>query len=108
MTFFFTILSAAGILGPQLTTSPTIMSSLPSLPSDHPASIQFSAWLSAFNTADKETLVNYHSDSTFPSSVLSGDIGSLDRELGLARMTGGFDVADVESSSEPSSVVVIL
>lgn len=109
MRFLLSILGAAGILGTQLPMS-SIRTKFPfpSLPSDHPASIQFSAWLSAFNTADKETLVNYHSDSTFPSSVRSVDIGSLDRELGLARMTGGFDIAGVESSSEPSSIVVIL
>jgi hypothetical protein len=109
MKFILSILSAAGILGPPHPTSPTMTElSFPSLTSDHPASIQFLAWLSAFNTADEETLVNYHSDSTFPSSVLDGDTDSLDRELGLARMTGGFNIVEVESSSEPSSVVVIL
>jgi hypothetical protein len=109
MRFLLSILSAAGILGPQHPAPPTITEfSSPSLPFDHPASIQFSAWLSAFNTADKETLVNYHSDSAFPSSILGSGTGILDRELEFARMTGGFDIADVESSSEPSSIVVIL
>jgi Peptidase family S41/N-terminal domain of Peptidase_S41 in eukaryotic IRBP len=109
MRFLLSLLSAVGILGPRLPTSPTMTEfSFPSLPSDHPASIQFSAWLSAFNTADKEVLVNYHADSTFPSSILGAVLGSIDRELEFARMTGGFSIEEVESSSEPSSIVVIL
>jgi hypothetical protein len=109
MRLLQSILSIAGVLGPQLPTHPSMAElSFPSLPLDHPASIQFSAWLSAFNTADKETLLAYHSISNFPYSVASRDIGNINNELGLAQVTGGFHVADVESSSEPSTVLVVL
>lgn len=109
MRFLQSILSVIGVLGPQLPQHPSLAElSFPSLPLDHPASIQFLAWLSAFNTADEKTLLAYHSGSNFPYSVASRDIGDINRELGLARATGGFHVADVESSSEPSSVLVVL
>lgn len=91
-------MSLVGILG----SFPT------SLPSDHPASIQFTAWLAAFNTADEGTLAAYHSVPIFPYSVASRDIGSSHMELGLARASGGFNVVEVESTSLPSSVVVVL
>jgi hypothetical protein len=100
------ILSLAGIFGPQFANATNSL--FPSLPSDHPASIQCSAWLAAFNTANRETLATYHNDSTFPYSVASRDIRGVERELGLAQMTGGFSVADIESISSPSSVVVVL
>ena len=106
MKFLQPILSLAGLTA--LPTSPNIAdSSVPSLPSDHPASIQFSAWLSAFNTADRETILAYHTDLRFPLSVL-GDVEIVDHEVGFARGTGGFDVAMVQSSSDPSFVVVVL
>lgn len=107
MKFLQPILSLAGLIA--LPTSPNMAdSSIPSLPSDHPASIQFSAWLSAFNTRDRETILAYHTDLTFPLSVLEGDIESVEREVGLAQATGGFDVAMVQSSNDPSFVVVVL
>lgn len=89
-------------LFPELTTSPS--SSLP----QGPAGIQFSAWLAVFNTADRDTLLKYHDNSTFPYSVASADIGSPEREFILARATGGFNVADVESSADPTSIMVVL
>ncbi|RFU26954.1 hypothetical protein B7463_g9394, partial [Scytalidium lignicola] len=79
-----------------------------SLPPDHPASIQFSHWLAAFNTAGEQTLVAYHSGSIFPYSVASRDIGSLQHELRLARASEGFNVIEAESISSPSTLVVVL
>jgi hypothetical protein len=76
-----------------LTTSPS--SSLP----QGPAGTQFSAWLAAFNTADRDALLKYHDNSTLPYS---------ERELNFARATGGFDVADVELSADPTSIIVVL
>jgi N-terminal domain of Peptidase_S41 in eukaryotic IRBP len=101
-----TLLRAIGILTPQLGTMAN--TSLPSLSEDHPASIQFSAWLTAFNTGDKDVLAAYHSDSVFPYSVASKDIKALDREYGLAQASGGFDVVDIESSSSPSVLKVVM
>jgi hypothetical protein len=82
-------------------------SSLP-LPSDHPASIQFSAWLTAFNTGDRDVLATYHSNSVFPYSVASRDIKGLDHEFSLARASGGFNVVDIESSSSPALAVIVM
>lgn len=102
------LLSVAGILTPQVFKPSMGDPSSPSLPTDHPASIQFSAWVTAFNTGDAKTLLTYHSDDVFPYSVASHDIGNPERELMLSKGTGGFKIADIESISEPSSVVVIL
>ena len=65
-------------------------------------------WLAAFNTGDRKTLLEYRSSSNFSYSVTSRDIGNIDRELGLAKASGGFHIAEVESSSEPSTSVAIL
>ncbi|KAF2096171.1 ClpP/crotonase [Rhizodiscina lignyota] len=80
----------------------------PTLPSDHPASIQFSAWLTVFNRADKQALLEYHTGPAFPYSAASHDVDDINRELRLAKATGGFDVVDIESISEPSTVVVVM
>src|ERR1035441_2337401 len=103
MNIWQTILMStiAGLMG---SSSPPC----PKLPSDHPASIQFSAWLKVFNTADEKTLLEYHNSPAFPYSVASRDVASIDRELGLAKGTGGFDVVDIESISDPSTVVVVM
>jgi len=65
---------------------------------DQPAAAQFAAWLAAFNTADRTQLVAYH-DKLFPYAVASADIGDIERELALARGTGGFDLRKAEQSS---------
>jgi hypothetical protein len=85
--------------------------STPSLPTEHPASIQFSAWLTAFNTGDKDTLVMYHNDSIFPYAIESknsSDIRSLQSELSLAQASGGFNVVDIEDTSSPATAVIVL
>ena len=76
------------------------MSTLPPGPAkpDQPAAAQFAAWLAAFNTADRTQLVAYH-DKLFPYAVASNDIGDIERELGLARSTGGFDLRKAEQST---------
>jgi hypothetical protein len=105
MKFFQTIMSVAG-LAPQLSIPPQ-----PRLPSDHPASIQFSAWLNSINTGDRETITAYHTDLAFPMSAWDGGFPgahSLEREIDFAQIMGGFDVVKVESSDDPSFVVVVL
>ena len=83
-------------------------SSYPSLPSDQPASIQLAAWLKVFNTGDRKALLEYHSGVPFPYSVASRNLASIENEVGLAKASGGFNVADVESVSDPSTVIVVL
>lgn len=107
MKLLQSILSLVGLAA--FPTSPNMAESpVPSLPPNHPASIQFSAWLSAFNTGEKDTLLAYHTDLTFPLSVLKEDLEDVDHEARLAKGSGGFDIAMVESSNDPSFVVVVL
>jgi hypothetical protein len=70
---------------------------LEKLPSENLASAQFSAWLTAFNTQDCDTLLAYH-EMHFPYAVASRDVQSIDHEIGLSMNVGGFDVADVVES----------
>jgi hypothetical protein len=100
------ILRVAGTLVPHFNIM--VDPSTSSLPNDHPASIQFSAWLTAFNTGDKDVLASYHSHAVFPYSVASPDIKGLNREYGLAQASGGFDVVDIESVELPSSAVIVV
>jgi hypothetical protein len=100
-----TILRVVGTLIPHFSTMPD--SSLP-LPNDHPAFIQFSAWLAAFNTGDRDVLAAYHSNSVFPYAVASRDIKGLNREVALAQASGGFNVVDIESVTSPSSAVFVM
>lgn len=80
----------------------------PLLALNHPASIQFAAWLTAFNTVDQKALLEYHADAVFPYSVASRDVANIDRESLLAELSGGFDIVKIESDSEPSTVVVVM
>jgi hypothetical protein len=85
--------------------------STPSLPRDHPASIQFSAWLTAFNSGDQDTFTAYYNKSIFPYAVTSkdlSDIKSLQAELSLEQASGGFDIVDIEDTSSPASAVIVL
>ena len=109
MKLFQSILGFLGLTGLHLPAEPKIPDlSSPSVPLNHPATVQFTAWLAAFNTGDRKTFLDYHSSSAFPYSVASRDIGDINREWGLARASGGFHIAEVESNSEPSTIVVIL
>jgi hypothetical protein len=71
---------------------------LASLPEDNPASAQFAAWLSAFNTHNRTVLLAYH-DRYFSFDVASPDIGTIDREIILSNGTGGFTVINTLNSS---------
>jgi hypothetical protein len=85
--------------------------STPSLPRDHPASIQFSAWLTAFNSGDQDTFTSYYNKSIFPYAVTSkdlGDVKSLQAVLSLEQASGGFDIVDIEDISLPASAIIVL
>lgn len=83
------------------------------LPNDNLASEQFSAWLTAFNTHDRDTILAYH-EKHFPYDVASSDIGNIDREMSLSRQTGGFDIVDIldsqndEQDSPPSHILTVV
>jgi hypothetical protein len=68
--------------------------------------VQFSRWLSAFNSADRDVLLSYH-EQHFPYSAASADVANPDREHGLSVGTQGFTERAVEESS-PTHVTVLL
>src|SRR5271154_6146871 len=65
---------------------------------DSPASIQFSAWLAAFNSHNRATLLAYH-ETHFPYDVASPDVSNIQREMLLSTTTGGFDVIEILNGS---------
>ena len=74
---------------------------------DSPASIQFSAWLAAFNSHNRTTLLAYHA-THFPYDVASPDVSNIEREMLLSAMTGGFDVIDILNASGAGRVSDVL
>jgi Peptidase family S41/N-terminal domain of Peptidase_S41 in eukaryotic IRBP len=71
-----------------------------------PAVTQLAAWLTAFNSGDRATLLGYHQHA-FAYEVASHDVADIDRELGLSQGTGGFDLKKSETPA-PTSVVAIV
>src|SRR5947209_8917156 len=65
------------------------------LSSDNPASIQFSAWLAAFNSHNSTTLLAYYA-THFPHDVASPDDSNIQREMWFSTTTGGFDVVEIQ------------
>jgi CubicO group peptidase (beta-lactamase class C family) len=72
---------------------------------DTPRSRQFAAWLAAFNSGDRATLLAYH-DKSFPYDVATDDVANIDLEFGLRQHSGGFDLRQTDESH--SSIVAIL
>lgn len=73
---------------------------------DTPAGAQFSRWLEAFNSGDREALLAYH-EQHFPYSAASADVASIDREHGLSLGTQGFTVKEVEQST-PTALTLLM
>jgi hypothetical protein len=112
------LLSLVGLAqnGPPATPAPSSLL----LPSDLPSSIQFSAWLDAFNTLDEDTIFNYY-ESNFPDGACSlhfinsrCSFPKKDHrpvlhapDHTLAQHTGGFNVVIIESTSESALTVVL-
>jgi hypothetical protein len=71
-----------------------------------PAGAQFSRWLEAFNSGNRETLLAYH-EQHFPYSVASADVAGIDRELQLSLGTNGFTEKQVEQST-PTALTLLL
>ncbi len=61
------------------------------------AAHQFAAWLEAFNSRDRATLLSYH-EKYFPYDV-SNAVTDVDRELGFGEATGGFELKKAEEST---------
>jgi len=78
----------------------------PAAPQEQPAARQFAAWLAAFNAGERATLLAYH-ERSFPYAAASADVGGIDRELGLRRGTGGFELQKTEESTATRFAAVL-
>jgi hypothetical protein len=72
-----------------------VVLALAGAPEQTPAAQQLASWLSAFNSADRATILAYH-DRHFPYSAASRDVADIDSELGLRGATGGFELRKTE------------
>ena len=66
---------------------------------DTPAGRQFSAWLTAFNSGDRDTMQQFF-DKHMP-------FGRIEQDMTIRSETGGFDVKKVEESSDTRVVVMV-
>jgi hypothetical protein len=71
-----------------------------------PATTQLAAWLTAFNSGDRATLLAYH-QRAFAYEVASHDVSDIDRELGLSEGTGGFVLKNSETPASTSVVAIV-
>jgi len=71
-----------------------------------PAATQLAAWITAFNSGDRATLLAYH-QRAFAYEVASHDVRDIDRELGLSKGTGGFELKKSETPASTSVVAIV-
>ena len=71
-----------------------------------PAGIQFSGWLQAFNTGDRQTIKSFQSGH-FDAALLGDADRRLNMDLGLRERTGGFQLMQIESSA-PFEIAALL
>jgi hypothetical protein len=83
-----------------------VLIALASAPDEAPAARQLAAWLVAFNSGDRATLLAYH-ERHFPYSAASRDVADIDLELGLRGATGGFDVRKTDAPTATSLTAVL-
>jgi hypothetical protein len=117
----FALLSAAAACAPARPALPA--SATPAIPAstapaalpaastsaalaDTPAGRQLEGWLQAFNSGQRQALLDYH-QRHFPYAAASADVGNIDSEHRLSQGTGGFDVRRIEKS-ESARLVVLL
>src|SRR5262249_6962020 len=74
-------------------------------PPANPAREQLAAWLAAFNSSDRATLLAYH-EHQFPYEVASDDVKNIDRELGLSKGTGGFELKKPEVAANQMTAIL--
>jgi hypothetical protein len=78
-----------------------LSTSAQSAPQDLPAAQQFRAWLVAFNSGNRATLLHYL-ERNRPDSV-----APLDDELDFRSQTGGFELKKIETSTAASFTAVV-
>ncbi len=89
--FFHSICCALSICCAAQTTLP-----------DTAAAHQFSAWLGAFDSGERETLLAFL-QKNFPERA-----GDIDREMNFRHSTGGFDLRKIEDASTPTKFVALV
>ncbi|KAF4614393.1 hypothetical protein G7Y89_g15343 [Cudoniella acicularis] len=99
--FFQSLLGFTAIF----TSAQPLSSTNPTIHPDHPASIQFSKWLTAFNTQKYSSLLDYHTDWNFPyNATQTGP----ETEFRMSHQFGGLDIVELEPMSSRSSLVAIV
>ena len=96
-----TSMVGAGACGKNAAQSPMAQPA-----AETPATRQFNAWLSTFNSGDRGALVAYH-DKFFPYDVASNDVHGIDNEHGLSQATGGFELKKPESPSATKIIAIL-
>jgi hypothetical protein len=86
-----------------------------SLPSNNLISTKFSSWLSAFNTGDEATILDFYSTSFPEHNATQEDDMSLAKGIlsptqltRMANWTGGFELVDLESSPDDDTAITVL
>lgn len=69
---------------------------------DTPAAHQYTAWLQAFNSGDRDAY------RAFLEKNLPARAKNIDQEMSFRRMTGGFDLKKIEDASTPTKLVALL
>jgi hypothetical protein len=91
----------AAACGKNVAQSPTTQPA-----AETPATRQFNAWLSTFNSGDRGALVGYH-DKYFPYDVASNDVHGIENEFGLSQGTGGFELKKPETPSATKIIAIL-
>jgi hypothetical protein len=87
-----------------------------SLPPNNLATPKFTSWLSAFNTADKDTIISFYPTNFTGftgyndtiTTYASPGFRSLSKDIYIANWTGGLKLVDLESSPNDASLTVLL
>ena len=72
-----------------------------------PVMARFLAWLDAFNTGNRETLLSYHNQH-FDYKVVSRHVTTIDSEERVSNWTGGFDIKKYQEQPSPTVVTIIM
>ena len=84
------------------------------LPSNNAISSKFSSWLSAFNTADEDRIsdfysTNYDEERCFGKKICMATTTTSPAHLAqFANWTGGFELMDLESTPNDTTITVLL
>lgn len=98
----------------QAIPRPSLKQTPITLPSNNPISNKFSSWLSAVNTADKDTISDFYSTSYIARPSEDGENceartwASAAQLARFANLTGGFELVELESNPDDTTITVLL